>query len=129
ADVQAETERQGMRYLYQPVSTSSITKADVTAFHNAVQRAASPILAHCRSGTRCYLLWGLSKVMFDNASPLAVVAEAARNGYDVPSLPPLAEKLKNEPKRKTRRPPFSAPPGSAASASSLPWSGAGRRRW
>jgi uncharacterized protein (TIGR01244 family) len=96
ADVKAETERQGMRYLYQPVTTSSITKADVAAFHNAVLRAPAPILAHCRSGTRCYLLWGLSKVMFDNASPLGIVAEASRQGFDLRVLPALAEKLQAE---------------------------------
>jgi uncharacterized protein (TIGR01244 family) len=94
--VQAEAERQGMRYLYHPVSTSAIGKADVTAFHHAVQRSPGPILAHCRSGTRCYLLWGLSQVMFENASPLAIVAEASRNGYDLRSLPALAEKLQAE---------------------------------
>lgn len=94
--VKAETERNGMSYLYQPVSTSSISKADVTAFHNALGRSPKPVLAHCRSGTRCYLLWGLSQVMFDNASPLAIVAEAARNGYDLRSLPALADKLQTD---------------------------------
>lgn len=96
AGVKAETERQGMQYLYQPVTTSAIKKADVTAFHNAVARAGKPILAHCRSGTRCYLLWGLGQVMFENASPLAIVAEAQRNGYDLRSLPALAERMQAE---------------------------------
>ncbi len=96
ADVQAETERQGMRYLYQPVTTSAVSKADVTAFHNAMMRSPAPILAHCRSGTRCYLLWGLSQVLFDNASPLAIVAEASHKGYDLRVLPALAEKLQSE---------------------------------
>jgi uncharacterized protein (TIGR01244 family) len=91
-----EAERLGMQYLYQPVTTSSITKADVVAFHNAVQRAKKPILAHCRSGTRCYLLWGLTKTMFDNESPLAIVAEAAQRGFDLRVLPALTEKLQGE---------------------------------
>ena len=96
ADVQAETERQGMRYLYQPVTTSAISKADVTAFHNALLRVPTPVLAHCRSGTRCYLLWGLSKVMFENESALAIVAEASHKGFDLRVLPALAEKLQGE---------------------------------
>jgi sulfide:quinone oxidoreductase len=96
AAAQAEAEKQGLRYLYQPVTTSNITKADVTAFHHALSRSTQPILAHCRSGTRCYLLWGLSQVMFDNEAPLAIVAEAARKGYDLRSLPALAEKLQAE---------------------------------
>jgi uncharacterized protein (TIGR01244 family) len=96
ADVKAEVERRGMHYVYQPVTTSAISKADVTAFHNAMTRASKPVLAHCRSGTRCYLLWGLSQVLFDNASPLAIVAEATRKGYDLRVLPALAEKLQTE---------------------------------
>jgi uncharacterized protein (TIGR01244 family) len=96
AEVQAEAERQGMRYLYQPVTTSTISKADVTAFQNALLRSPTPILAHCRSGTRCYLLWGLSKVLFDHESPLAIVAEAAHKGFDLRVLPALAEKLQSE---------------------------------
>jgi len=96
ATVQAEAERQGLQYHYQPVTTATISKADVTAFHNAVLRAQKPILAHCRSGTRCYLLWGLSQVLFDNASPLAIVAEATHKGYDLRVLPQLAEKMQAE---------------------------------
>jgi sulfide:quinone oxidoreductase len=96
AVVKAEAERRGLGYVYQPVTTSAISKADVTAFQNALLRAPTPVLAHCRSGTRCYLLWGLSKVMFDHESPLAIVAEAARKGYDLRVLPALAEKLQNE---------------------------------
>jgi sulfide:quinone oxidoreductase len=93
---QAEAEKRGLRYVYQPVTTSAISKADVTAFHHALSRAATPVLAHCRSGTRCYLLWGLSRVLFEHESPLAIVAEATRKGYDLRSLPALAEKLQAE---------------------------------
>ena len=94
--VEAEAKRQGLQYLYQPVTTATISKADVTAFHNALQRAPKPVLAHCRSGTRCYLLWGLSQVLFDNASPLAIVAEASHKGYDLRVLPQLAERMQAE---------------------------------
>jgi sulfide:quinone oxidoreductase len=96
AAVKAEAERRGLNYVYQPVTTSAISKADVGAFQNALLRAAAPVLAHCRSGTRCYLLWGLTKVLFDHESPLAIVAEAAHKGYDLRVLPALAEKLQNE---------------------------------
>jgi sulfide:quinone oxidoreductase len=93
---QAEAEKKGLRYVYQPVTTSAIGKSDVTAFYHALSRAPTPVLAHCRSGTRCYLLWGLSRVLFEHQSPLAIVAEAAHKGYDLRSLPALAEKLQSE---------------------------------
>lgn len=97
AAAQAEAAKQGLQYIYQPVNTAAINKADVTAFHQALSRAQAPVLAHCRSGTRCYLLWGLSKVLFENESPLAIVADAAHRGYDLRSLPALAERLQAEP--------------------------------
>lgn len=93
ASAQAEAERVGIAYVYQPVTTSAISKADVTAFYHALSRSSKPIVAHCRSGTRCYLLWGLSQALFEHASPLEIVAEGARRGFDLRSLPALAEKL------------------------------------
>jgi uncharacterized protein (TIGR01244 family) len=92
----AEAERLGLQYLYQPVTTATITKADVTAFQNAMLRAPKPILAHCRSGTRCYLLWGLSRALFEDESPLQIAAHAARQGFDLRILPALVDKLRGE---------------------------------
>ena len=96
AEAEAEAKQQGLQYRYQPIVTGSITRAQVAEFQKLVLRGPNPVLAHCRSGTRCYLLWGLSQVLFDNASPLAIVAEATRKGYDLRVLPALAEKLQNE---------------------------------
>ena len=96
AAVKATAEKAGLQYFFQPVTTSSIKKADVVAFHNALGRGTKPILAYCRSGTRCYLLWGLSQTMFENASPLQIVARAAQQGFDLRVLPALAEKLQAE---------------------------------
>jgi len=96
ADAKAEAERLGLDYRYQPVTTSTLTKADVLAFHHALSRAPKPVLAHCRSGTRCYLLWGLSKALFEHESPLQIAARAAQQGYDLRVLPALVEKLRSE---------------------------------
>jgi sulfide:quinone oxidoreductase len=87
----------GIEYRYIPVTTGTITRADVTAHHNAVQRGPHKVLAHCRSGTRCYLLWSASRVLFEGASPLKLVAEAAIKGYDLRVLPSLIEKIQGEP--------------------------------
>ncbi|MGH6990204.1 MAG: TIGR01244 family sulfur transferase [Stellaceae bacterium] len=96
SDAEAEAEAQGLHYVYQPVVTSAISRADVTQFHNALARAQKPVLAHCRSGTRCYLLWGLSQALFEHQSPLEIVAEAARRGFDLRALPTLVEKFQDQ---------------------------------
>ncbi len=86
----------GIQYRYIPVVTGSITRRDVTAHHNAVQRGPHKVLAHCRSGTRCYMLWGAARALFERESPLKLVAEAAVKGYDLRALPALVEKLEAE---------------------------------
>jgi uncharacterized protein (TIGR01244 family) len=96
AAAEKEAKGRGLDYLYQPVTTATIGRADVTAFYNALSRAAKPVLAHCRSGTRCYLLWGLSRALFEHESPLQIAAEAAQKGYDLRTLPALFEKLQAE---------------------------------
>lgn len=93
---EAEAKKQGLNYVYLPIVSSAISRKDVHDFQNLVLREGKPILAHCRSGTRCYLMYALTRVLNDGASPLALVAEAASKGYDIRALPMLAEKLQAE---------------------------------
>jgi len=96
ATAEAEAKKQGLDYLYQPIVSSAISYKDVTEFQNHLLREDKPILAHCRSGTRCYLMYALTRVLNDGDSPLALVAEAAAKGYDIRALPMIAEKLQAE---------------------------------
>ncbi len=92
----AEAEKHGLDYRYQPIVTPAITRREVSEFQNMLLRAGKPILAHCRSGTRCYLMYALTRALFDGASPLQLVGEAAAKGYDIRALPMLVEKLQAE---------------------------------
>ena len=93
--VAAEAKKHGLAYHYIPVVTGDITRNDVVQFQKAVLRDG-PAFAHCRSGTRCYLLWGLTRALLDGEGSLSIVAEAARQGYDLRVLPALVEKLEAE---------------------------------
>jgi uncharacterized protein (TIGR01244 family) len=92
----AEAAKQGLEYRYQPVTSATISRRDVSAFQNAILRGPQPVLAHCRSGTRCYMLWSAARALFERESPLKLVAEAAVKGYDLRALPALVEKLEAE---------------------------------
>lgn len=92
----AEAERQGLAYRYQPIVSSAITRHQVNEFQSMLLREGKPILAHCRSGTRCYLMYALTRALFDGESPLQLVGEAAAKGYDIRVLPALVEKLRSE---------------------------------
>jgi uncharacterized protein (TIGR01244 family) len=96
-EAEAAAAKLGLQYRYIPVVTGTITRHDVTAHHNAVMRGPHKVLAHCRSGTRCYLLWAASRVLFDGESALKLAAEAAIKGYDLRVLPSLVEKIQAEP--------------------------------
>lgn len=44
------------QFSHQPVVAPQINAADVAAFQNLLQQSPAPILAFCRTGTRCSLL-------------------------------------------------------------------------
>ncbi len=92
----AEAKKQGLDYRYQPIVSSAITRHDVNEFQNLLLREKQPILAHCRSGTRCYLLYALTRALYEGESPLKLVAEAAAKGYDIRALPMFVERLEAE---------------------------------
>ena len=96
AEAEAEAKKHGVDYRYLPVTTNSITRAQVAEFEKLLLRSPTPILAHCRSGTRCYLMWAASRALFNRESPLKLVAQAAIKGYDLRVLPSLVEKLEAE---------------------------------
>jgi uncharacterized protein (TIGR01244 family) len=83
----------GIAYHHIPITAATLTKADVDAFAAALKGAASPVVAHCRSGTRSSLLWALTRLR-EGADPFALVAEAARHGLDIATLPAIAARLR-----------------------------------
>lgn len=76
AQIQNLLEAAGIRTAHhQPVVAPAINAADVAAFHKLLENADQPVLAYCRTGTRCSLLWGYHQVQ--NGSTAAEVAAAA----------------------------------------------------
>jgi len=92
ADAKAAAEKLGLIYLYLPVRTDTITAADVDAFARALKGSAKPILAHCRSGTRCYLLWAATQSAAGK-DVNQLVMRAAGDGYDIRALPDLMRRI------------------------------------
>lgn len=86
-------EQRGIAYHHIPVTAATLTRADVDAMAELLARAESPIVLHCRSGTRSTLLWSLVRLR-DGADPSALIAEAARHGIDIAALPGIAARLR-----------------------------------
>ena len=57
ADVEAAATAQGLSYVHQPVQSSLQTADDIARFASLIASLPKPVLAFCRSGTRCGNLW------------------------------------------------------------------------
>jgi sulfide:quinone oxidoreductase len=91
-DARAQAEKLGLQYIHLPVRTDTITAADVDAFARALKNSPKPILAHCRSGTRCYLLWAAAQAG-QGKDVNQLIMRAAGDGYDLRVLPDLLRRI------------------------------------
>ena len=74
----------GLAYAHQPVVGNNISDIDIDGFDAIVSLADTPVLAFCRTGTRCTTLWALTQAdEQDNASILTTAEQA---GYDLSQL-------------------------------------------
>lgn len=86
AAIEAAAREHGLKWVYQPVDSGNILDSDVDHFDDMIRQADAPVLAFCRSGTRCTLLWALSSARHDSAD--TIVAKARHAGYDISGLAP-----------------------------------------
>lgn len=89
AELRAAAEAQGLVFAYQPVVSGRMTEANVADFARAMAELPGPILAYCRSGTRCTVLWSLAEAPHQSADGILAAAGAA--GYDLRGLRPQLE--------------------------------------
>jgi len=82
----------GMKYIYQPVVSGGVTFEDVAAFGELMASADKPILAYCRSGTRCSTLWALSEAPTRDIDEILHLTSEA--GYDYSGMRGTLESLK-----------------------------------
>lgn len=61
AEIRSEAERLGLAFAFVPVVSGMIGPREVSAFRNALDALPGPVLAYCRSGSRCQNLWILAR--------------------------------------------------------------------
>lgn len=83
----------GLAYVHQPVTSPTIDAAAVAAFAKTVAESPAPVYAHCRSGTRCYVLWAAGEALAGRADAATLAAEGASRGFDLSGLPALVARL------------------------------------
>lgn len=92
AEAQRLAAAHGIQYHHIPVTGPTLSPTDVDAFAAVLASAPTPIVAHCRSGTRSTLLWALTRLRAGD-EPQALIATAARHGIDIAALPAIAARL------------------------------------
>ena len=63
ADVIAAAKAAGLAVEYQPVVSGAMTPADVARFAVLLKELPAPVLAYCRTGTRCTHLFNAATVL------------------------------------------------------------------
>jgi sulfide:quinone oxidoreductase len=81
-DVAAAVTASGMEWRMLPVT--QVSRADVDAFGKLLTELPKPVLAFCRTGTRCTALWSLSEIDKRPAQDILTRTRAA--GYDMSAL-------------------------------------------
>lgn len=80
-EIRAAAAEMGLEAHYHPVVTGKITERDVDTFADLLRDLPKPILAYCRSGTRCTTLWALAEA--GNCATEEILECAAQAGYDL----------------------------------------------
>ncbi|GMM94571.1 TIGR01244 family sulfur transferase [Qipengyuania sp. MTN3-11] len=92
ADIEAAARAAGIAYRAIPIGSTGFSQPQVDAMRDALDSAAGPVLAFCRSGTRSTLLWALAEAK-RGRDPEDIARDAAEAGYDVGPVRPAMDML------------------------------------
>ncbi|MEM5528221.1 TIGR01244 family sulfur transferase [Gammaproteobacteria bacterium AS21] len=85
-------EAKGLSWHYMPVSPKDYSNEQALEFGRLLNDVATPVLAFCRTGTRCTNLWALSQASEQNVADIISTANVA--GYDIAKLSDRISALK-----------------------------------
>ena len=84
AEIRAAAEAAGLTVALVPIVSGALTEADIDAFAAAVDEQPGPMLAYCRTGTRCVRVWALTQTKDRPVPEILSMASAA--GYDLSDM-------------------------------------------
>ncbi len=85
-EIAVAAEKAGLTVRYQPVVSGQMQEGDADTFATLIEDLPKPILAYCRTGTRCTALWSLAQA--GEYAPDEIISRAAEAGYDMRGLLP-----------------------------------------
>ncbi|MDU8929103.1 TIGR01244 family sulfur transferase [Alisedimentitalea sp. MJ-SS2] len=88
----AAIEAQGLTFVTLPFDSKSLTPEVVVQLREMIASAEAPVLAYCRTGTRCTNAWALGQA--GDMPAQDIVSAAAAAGYDISKMAPyLIQKI------------------------------------
>ena len=83
-DVARAAVEAGLEVRWIPIVSGMVTPQAMAEFEAALAEMPRPMLAYCRTGTRCTMLWTIAE--FDRLGAEAVLQNTAAAGYDMAGL-------------------------------------------
>ncbi|EHK52517.1 TIGR01244 family sulfur transferase [Allomesorhizobium alhagi] len=83
AENRSVAEGELLAYTHIPVTAGEISEGQVRAFQQALSRAAGPVLAHCKTGTRSAVLHAIGEVLDGRMEKNEVIPFGQSVGLDL----------------------------------------------
>ncbi len=83
-DVAKAARAAGLEMHWLPIVTSAITAEDIAAFRAALDEMPKPMLAYCRTGTRCTMMWTIAR--HEEIEAQEILDRTSKAGYDMSGL-------------------------------------------
>lgn len=91
APMAAAAEAAGLHFEVLPLTHHTMTPENVDRHRGLIEASDGPVLAYCRSGTRCTVVWALGEAAERPADEILDLA--GRAGYDLTNIRPVLEAI------------------------------------
>ena len=89
--IRAAAQAAGLRYEVLELTQETMTPANAARQRALIDASDGPVLAYCRSGTRCSIVWALGQAA--DMSPDEILAATSAAGYQLSDMRPVLEQL------------------------------------
>ena len=89
--IRAAAEAAGLRYEVLELTQQTMTPPNVARQRALIDGSDGPVLAYCRSGTRCSIVWALGQA--GDMTPDEILAATTAAGYQLSDMRPVLEQL------------------------------------
>ena len=84
AEIEAVAKSEGLETRWVPIVSGAVTQDALEQFRTALNEMPGPMLAYCRSGTRCAMLWSIAQ--YGTLSDDDIVQATQSAGYDMSGI-------------------------------------------